>query len=83
MNVYRMNECDWVCAETEEQAKAFYKKEVGFDDDEIEEDFMGEVSLQGTMVDLDDDGNFVKRTFEEVIVQDNITEPCIICSTEY
>lgn len=55
MKVFKMNECDWVCAENEEQAKKFYKNEVGFDDKEINEDFVGEVSLQDTMhVDIDE-----------------------------
>ena len=45
MKVFKMNDCDWVAAESEEQAKEFYKKECGFDDDEINEDFVGEVSL--------------------------------------
>ena len=83
MNVYRMNECDCVCAESEEQAKSFYLKTVGFDEIEVDEDFLGEVSLQETMLDEDDNGNIVRKTFEEVIKQENITEPCIICSTEY
>lgn len=46
-----MNDCDWVCAESEEQAKEFYKKETGFEKDEIENDFetWGEVPLSDTM----------------------------------
>lgn len=83
MKVYRMNECDWVCAESESEAKSFYLKTVGFDDIEIDEDFMGEVSLQDTISDFDDDGNVVKKTLGELIESENITEPCIIASTEY
>lgn len=55
MKVFKMNDCDWVCAETEEQAKEYYKKECGFDDKEINEYFEGEVSLQDTMHILADD----------------------------
>lgn len=50
MKVFKMNDYDWVCAENEQQAKEYYKKEVGFDDEEIEEEFLGEVSLNDTML---------------------------------
>ncbi|WP_374187471.1 hypothetical protein ACEPPU_24285 [Priestia aryabhattai] len=50
MKVFKMNDIDWVAAETEEQAKFFYGKEVGFDQGEVEHDFVGEVSLQDTML---------------------------------
>ena len=81
MRVFRMNECDWVCAESEEQAKSFYLKTVGFDEEEIEEDFIGEVSLQDTV--SEQDGEFVNISFEQLIERYEITEPCIIASTEY
>ncbi|MDV6040536.1 hypothetical protein N7X28_29445 [Bacillus sp. SM-B1] len=55
MKVFKMNDCDWVCAETEEQAKEFYKNECGFDDEEINEYFEGEVSLREKMHILADD----------------------------
>jgi hypothetical protein len=55
MRVFKMNDCDWVCAETEEQAKEFYKNEVGFDENEINEEFVGEVSIQDEMlIEVDD-----------------------------
>lgn len=55
MKVFKMNDIDWVCAENEQQAKDFYKKEVGFNDDEIEEEFLGEFSLNNLMlVSVDD-----------------------------
>lgn len=44
-----MKNIDWICAETGEQAKQFYKNEVGYEEDEINEDFEGEVSLQQKM----------------------------------
>ncbi|WP_346426264.1 hypothetical protein [Bacillus sp. AFS019443] len=44
-----MNNIDWVCAETEEQAKNFYTKETGVEDIDVNEDFEGEVSLQERM----------------------------------
>ncbi|WP_301287707.1 hypothetical protein [Bacillus sp. 3103sda1] len=100
MKVYKFSDCDWVCAETDDQAKTFYKEETGFDDDDINECFEGEVSLQETMyVDIDElpeseknnfqfgkpygDKIFVHKTFEWVIKHENITEPCIIASTEH
>ena len=55
MNVYKMNDFDWVAATAEKEAKEFYRKECGFDEKEIEEYFVGEVSLNETMwVSLDD-----------------------------
>lgn len=55
MKVFKMNDIDWVAAETEEQAKAFYEKEVEFTGEEIDHEFVGEVSLGHTMlVSLDD-----------------------------
>ncbi|MDA1861180.1 hypothetical protein PDK22_26190 [Bacillus cereus group sp. BY122LC] len=55
MKVFKMNDFDWVCAETEDQAKTYYKKECGFDDEDINEGFVGEVSLRNTMhIDVDD-----------------------------
>lgn len=55
MKVFAMNDCDTVCAETEEQAKEFYKNECGFGDDEINEYFEGEVSLQDKVhISIDD-----------------------------
>jgi len=92
-----MNDFDWVCAENEEQAKEHYKKETGFDDLEIDDNFEGEVSLDATMLtNMDDfsieqlkerqeivDGNWVRQTFSEVIEKERIVKPCIIASTEY
>jgi hypothetical protein len=39
MKVFRVNSCDWVCAENTEQAKEFYLKETGLNEDEAFEDF--------------------------------------------
>jgi hypothetical protein len=50
MKVFKMNDFDWVCAETEEQAKDFYQQETGINLKDIEEDFQGEVSLNDTML---------------------------------
>ncbi|HDX9654325.1 TPA: hypothetical protein ROY23_004846 [Bacillus wiedmannii] len=100
MKVFKMNDCDWVCAETEEQAKEYYKNECGFEDEDINEYFEGEVSLQNTMHisvdDLSDEEQHmchlmvhrggelcVLKTFEQVINNENITQPCIIATTEY
>lgn len=83
MRVYRMNEYDCVCAKSEEQAKAFYMNEVGFDKEEVESDFIGEVSLQDGVYDLNDDGELDRITFEELIMRNRIAKPYIISSTEY
>ena len=98
MKVFKMNDCDWVAAKNEEEAKKYYEQFI--DREEIEEDFVGEVSLQEcTYVDIDElpesekdnfqcgrplgDSIVVRKTFEWVIKNDNITSPCIIASTEY
>ncbi|MGR5970808.1 hypothetical protein ACT7C1_33700 [Bacillus paranthracis] len=100
MKVFKMNDYDWVAAKNEEEAKNFYEEFI--DREEIEEDFVGEVSLRETMLinidDLPDEEQRVAtiepvvhrggktcvlRSFEWVIKRDNITNPCIIASTEY
>ncbi|MEE6185500.1 hypothetical protein [Bacillus pretiosus] len=98
MKVFKMNDFDWVAAKNEEEAKSYYEQFI--DREEIEEDFVGEVSLQEvTYVDIDElpesekdnfqcgrplgDSIVVRKTFEWVIKNDNITIPCIIASTEY
>ncbi|KAB2419572.1 hypothetical protein F8167_29560, partial [Bacillus cereus] len=47
MKVFKMNDYDWVAAKNEEEAKTFYEEFI--DREEIEEDFVGEVSLQDKM----------------------------------
>ncbi|WP_206774973.1 hypothetical protein [Bacillus cereus] len=65
MKVFRFFDCDWVCAESEEQAKEFYKNEFGFDNEDINECFEGEVSLQETMyVDIDELPEAEKNNFQ-------------------
>lgn len=100
MKVFKMNECDWVAAESEDKAKEFYHFQTGLSKEEIEEDFEGESSIQETMLiefdQLPDDEKimsneivkrgselFISKTFEWVINNDKIREPCIIASTEY
>ncbi|WP_336822963.1 hypothetical protein [Sporosarcina sp. USHLN248] len=98
MKVFKMNDFDWVCAVSEEQAKEFYEQFI--DRNEIEEDFEGEVSLTETMwIPIDDlpveelkkqqemkmfyGEMHTKKTFHWVIENENIKEPCIISSTEW
>lgn len=100
MKVFKMNDFDHVCAESEEQAKKFYSDETGFTMEEIEEEFSGEVGLYKTMlVDLEDlpeeelksrqilkqwaGRTWAVKPFAWVIENDKITDPCIICSTEF
>jgi hypothetical protein len=96
--VFKMNDCDWVYASSEEEAKKFYSE---FEEEDIiEEDFKGEVSLQDTMLfevsklPIEEQqmaqemrwfgGELcVSKPFEWVIKQENIKAPCIIASTEY
>ena len=84
MKVYLINEHDFVCAETEEIAKEFYVKALGFDEIEIFGGEVGvqEVDLKETLLVEDEKGNIVRRSFKEVIKQLNITEPSLISFTE-
>lgn len=97
MKVFKMNDWDWVCAESEEQAKKFY---VWFTDC-LEGDLeVKEVSLQDKMyvsvssLPVEEQkqpqelGHFfgelsAHKTFEWVIAHEKITSPCIIASTEF
>ena len=45
IKVFQMNECDWMAGESEEQVKKAYKEQTGLSDEEINEDFVGEVGL--------------------------------------
>ncbi|WP_251030089.1 hypothetical protein [Exiguobacterium sp. s181] len=83
MRVYRMNECDCVCAKSEEEAKDFYMDAVGFTSEEVESDFLGEVSLQEGVYDLNDEGGLDWITFEELVTRNRIANPYIISSTDY
>lgn len=49
MKVFKMNDIDWVAAESEQEAKEFYAKEVGHTLEEVDHDYVGEVSLSNTM----------------------------------
>lgn len=77
MKVYRMNDTEWVCAPSEEQAKVYYHDKVGFSEDEINEDFQGEVSLKDKI--SDEHGDI---SFEQLIDMYSIKEPCIVATTE-
>lgn len=55
IKAYKMNGIDIVVAETEEEAKTYYAKEVGQTKEEVEHDFVGEVSLNTRMwINIDD-----------------------------
>lgn len=49
VGVFKMNEYDWVKADTPEQAKQWYTKEHWLDRNDVDEDFEGEVPLTDTM----------------------------------
>ena len=100
MKVFKMNDYDHVCAQDEKQAKVFYEEFTGLSKEEINEDFIGEVSLKNTMlIDPDDLPSkemsqtqtlkrfygklHIVKSFEWVIENEIITEPCVISSTEY
>lgn len=98
MKVYKMNDCDWVAAKSEEEAKVWYANECDFTQEEVNTDFEGEVSLEDTMFLLEEDVPEVEREkfsrdevagnvvylvpFSWVIKHENITSECIIATTE-
>lgn len=80
MKVFRMDEENWVCAKSEEQAILYYQKQNGNDISEIKESFIGEVSLYDTVFDGEDKES--KISFIEMIETNEIAEPYIIATTE-
>ncbi|EMY4797085.1 MULTISPECIES: hypothetical protein [Bacillus] len=84
MKVFKMNDIDWVCAETEEQAKEYYKEECGIDDEDLNEYFEGEVSLRETMlINIDDLPDEEQRVaiIEPVVHRGGAT--CVLRSFEW
>ncbi|AMQ66564.1 hypothetical protein BH753_gp082 [Bacillus phage Shbh1] len=97
MKVFRMNDYDSVCAETEDQAWEFYKNLTGFTEEDMEEDYIGEVSLDDKMLVFKEDYIEFSKEYETVkyageywlevpywlvIEQENLKVPTIISSTE-
>lgn len=80
MKVFRMDEENWVCAKSEEQAILYYQQQNGNDISEIKESLIGEVSLYDTVFDGEDKES--KISFIEMIETNGITEPYIIATTE-
>lgn len=86
MKIYAMNDCDWVAAESLDEAIAFYKEWVN-DDDECLED-PGEVidSEMDRLIFTDEDYH-TKRTFREELVlleaNPEVKFPLLFASTEY
>ena len=99
MKVFKMNDCDWVAAKSEEEAKRYYADDILDNQEEVEEFFEGELSLEDTMFWWEEDvpederekfsrdeitGKVVYYVpFSWVIRQLNITEPCVIATTEW
>lgn len=85
LHVWRLNECDWVCAEYYEDAVEWYMKETGLSEEEAIDEQLSEhmIDLNTTMRIEDDPKERI--TFKDVIEQEykNKTEPWIIASTEY
>ncbi|BAR82958.1 yopX protein [Bacillus thuringiensis serovar tolworthi] len=82
MKVFKMNDYDWVAAKNEEEAKNFYEEFI--DREEIEEDFVGEVSLQDKMhISIDELPDEEQRvaTIEPVIHRGG--ETCVLRSFEW
>lgn len=98
VKLFEIDDCDWVAAETEEQAIEWYSKQVGVSKEELE---IIEVSLETTflqpadeMTSVEEAQNFEKKTIgEEFFVKipfsftlqqlNEIPEPFIAGSTEY
>lgn len=95
--IYKINDYDWVLADSEEQVREYYKNLTNMDDDEIEE--IKEVSINTTMLypidKLPEEEKWmthsmklfagelcVYKTFDWVIKHENLTSPSILASRE-
>ena len=85
VHVFEMNDCDWIAAETLEQARGYYKGIVGEDEEEarqLTEEELGElVFVEG---DDRDEGRHISflQHLEELVSQGQ-QFPCYFASTEY
>ncbi|UNA01582.1 hypothetical protein MG295_00165 [Bacillus phage vB_BcgM] len=50
VGVFKMNDYDWVKADSERRAMRFYREETGISREDLEEDYFGEVPLTDTML---------------------------------
>lgn len=92
IKVFRMNDCDWVAAETAEQAMEWYLKETGVSKGEATD---GEPAVELTaaemltlkFVDREEADPPVERTFEEELAErvalPGAAFPQLFASTEY
>jgi ribosomal protein L16 Arg81 hydroxylase len=89
MKVIQMNDCDWMAAETVEQATDEYIAKYGGDEHELAEDQPTELSdeaMNCLMFNACDEEPPTKRTFREQLdklIADGQEFPCFFASTEY
>lgn len=93
MNVYKMNDCDWVAAHSKEEAMKYYAQWLGnasveeaISDGMFDPEAIAECSLDEEMWSDWEDPNKYKTTFRAVIAEraeHGDHSPFFIASTEY
>jgi hypothetical protein len=84
IKIIQVNDCDWVAAETVEEAKEWYKKEFGSDDADVEEARELTDKEMETLSFKDEDQNR-KHSFKEqleLMREAGISFPAYFASTE-
>jgi len=86
LKVYRIDDYDWVCAKSEEEAIEWYLKETGVSEEDIYDiEDIAECDLDKNYMFIDEE-HTKKITFRESLESGEFmsdTKPCIFCSTEY
>jgi hypothetical protein len=104
VKVFKMNDCECVCAENKEKALEWYSEEFGYEgiDDIVNEvdknthmwysmdaeclkEYLKEHRNEVIKIQSDRNGELceVLVTYEWAIKKDEITQPCVISSTEF
>lgn len=71
MKVFKINDCDWVCAESKEDAIDFYLNEIGESDIELIECSLDETMLYG-LEDEKELKKFLREHGEQIVNVDKI-----------
>lgn len=82
IHCYRLNDCDWVAAASEEEAIAWYLQVTGcFREEGLEEPVIAESLSMPVFLDENRSGAPTATVGELIALR--LEFPCVICSTEY
>ena len=86
LKVFRIDDYDWVCAKSKEEAIEWYLEETGVSEEDINDiDDIVECDLDKNNMFIDEE-HTKKITFRESLESGEFlsnTTPCIFCTTEY